>query len=208
MHRFFSFLLIFIYIFTHSILSNAAKGGGSKPKPLALETQLGFTNISFSGIRGSDFSSFNHYVLDFSLQYFRQKGWQWFGVGTSLIPGLAFKNVRWSDGNYGNYTVSFQNSYLFFGGAHGKFRWALLGGYETITWTGSPTSNPSKPNYFNNGFFVGWDWYQKGQWSFPLYFRYWRKPRRQITFGQFPSEPIYAQAGSEFDITIGAHIGF
>ncbi len=204
MHRIFPTLIfILVNLYLHPLWS-----ASGKPKPWGLALNLGCTNISFSGVSGSDFSSFTHYQWDFSIQHFRQKGWQWFGLGSTQIPGLAFKDVRWSDGNYGDYSATFQTYYAFVGGAHGKFRWALLGGYESITWKGSPASGPNKPNYFTNGVLMGWDWKQKGRFNFPIYMRYWRKPHRQVTFINYPSDSVNANPGSEFDISMGVHFGF
>jgi hypothetical protein len=186
----------------------AGGGGAGKPKPWGISVAAGYTNLAFSGVTGSNFSAFNHYNWDFALHYFRQKGWQWFGLGTTQVPNLTFKNFLWTTGTSGNYSASFQTNYIFAGGAHKKFRWALLAGYESITWKGSPSSGPSKPEYFTTGLLMGWEWKTKGRMSFPIYGRYWKKPFRKITFAEFPDDTINAQPGTAFDLSMGVHFGF
>lgn len=204
MHRFFKFLIISML----SSLAPVALAAGGKPKPWGLAANIGYTNISFAGVSGSDFSGFTHYHLDFSILRFKKNSWQWFGLGFNMTPDLNFKDVRWRDGSTGNYLASFQTSYAFWGGNHKRFRWALLAGIESISWKGNPSAGASKPTYFTPGIQLGWAWKQVKNSTFPLYLRYWQKPARKITFSNYPDDSLEARAGSAIEFDVGVHYGF
>lgn len=180
-----------------------------KPKPKALTANIGFTNITFDGVNNSDFSAFNHFHLDFSFLRYPKLKWYRYGLGVNVTPDLAFKNVVWSNGTSGNYLVSLQNIYFNFGGYFKKrFLWAVLYGYETVSFRGSPSAGAGKLNYFTPGFEFGFFWKQEGKLYFPIFLRYWQKPSRTIAFSNYPNDTMTAQPGHAIEVDIGVQYGF
>ena len=205
MHRFFR---VWLFVLICSSCFETMAANIRRPKPWGLSANLGYSEISFSGVTGADFSAFKHYHIDLALLRFPKGSWQWFGLGLNLVPDLSFKDVRWNDGSSGNYLSSFQTIYGFWGGHHKAFRWAFMVGNETMSWKGSPETGANKPTYWTPGLMVGWIWKQKNQLNFPLYFRYWQKPERTLKFSQLPNDSINAKSGAAYELDVGVHYGF
>lgn len=179
-----------------------AKGGGVKKWTFAMSA--GYSSTDFSGVSDSDFSKLTHYNNDFSIIYSKPSSKQYWGLGYKIMPSMKFSDVQWNNGDTGNYKLSINTIYAFYGLAYKDFRSAITVGSETMTWTGTPDSAPSSSSYFTPGVLIGYNLAKKGPVNFPLTVRYWSLPERKVSFANYPSDTIEAEAGGAYDINVMA----
>ncbi|UOF02226.1 hypothetical protein [Bdellovibrio reynosensis] len=196
MRRYFIKFWIFAVLF-FPFLSLAQEGG----KRFSVALAGGYTNTPFSGIQGSDFSAFNHYAVDVSMRY-RTKSMN-ITLGYAYTPQIKLVDIRWTDGETGDYNLDFMTPYIGIGPISKKFLFDFLVGIESMRLSGTPEVGFNGPSSTLIGFRGGWHGHYKGRLSFPMYARVWLKPVRELQFTEKPSENSEVAAGAGVDLMIG-----
>lgn len=177
-----------------------AKGPGGK---LIVELAGGYTYSSFGGIEGADFSAIQHGAVDFSLKYKGQNAT--YGLGYFYTPQVTLKDVRWSDGDTGDYKIDFMTPYLTVGPNVKEYGMEFLIGFETVSLAGSPDVGLKKTAGLLMGFEASRVIRPKSykRISFPISGRLWMKPQRDLEFELKPTENSRVSAGTGFDLMVG-----
>lgn len=180
--------------------SARASGTGRK---LLVELAGGYTYSSFAGIEGAEFSSIQHAALDFSIKYKTQN--VTYGVGYFYTPQVNLKDVRWSDGDTGDYKIDLTTPYLAVGPNFKDYGMDFLLGFETVKISGTPELGLKETGSLLIGFEVSRFIKPQGfkRLSFPISGRLWMKPKRDLEFEFKPAENSTASAGVGFDLMVG-----
>lgn len=195
---------LYIFILGFLYLSFARAGSGENHWNSTLST--GYTQQSFSGDSSADFSQIKHYLINFEVHWVHKK--YCLGVGYSTLPSINIQEYILTSGEVGSYKLSFSQIFLTAGMIFNKMIFEILLGSESAQWTGTPELGYISQSKNLMGFQFAYDAYKKNKFTFPVGFRYWSKPQRNMNFKNNPQDTIIVTPGSEFVLSVGARYEF
>jgi hypothetical protein len=196
--------IFFVMLFLILALPNPGLGAGaSRPSRYSGWLAGGYTQMPFDGVAGADFKAFQHYNYDvqFSYQHTKSNSKQVFGLGYASVPGISLQDAQWSNGDIGDYKISFNKTYIHYGINYMGWRVQALYGLENIVWSGSPDVKIENKSVGVPGLHIGWEWKNHGRVTIPLYFRYWSHPSRTLNLQNYPSDSITTNGGGTIELS-------
>jgi len=185
-------------------------GGGGKGKTFHLTTHIGYGMMDWAYSKGTTIKKFNRINFGYGASF----NWRRLDLGYqfSLVPGIKFDPIVFTDNQNGVYSSRFKQHVIYFGFKLGSMLRARgIYGWEYMTWKPAKDSpnlgyTPAKHGF--TGYELQIDFRKRKRTGMFFVMRYLLKKERVYTFKNFASDSITVPKGKEIIFQSGAYFGF